>query len=367
MGYQGFAKFYADGSLTTPLVILCTSASVNMVLEKIYSQAVLGMGWFNAATSSHYADDALRFEGNIDFDLQGTDAIWDFMIDWLIYSRAYPRSLDISPDGARVYQYHTTGAYDANYDLNGAWNTSAAFSTSQGSFVTVSAGVVALDRVEVDPAGGTNFTAYSYINQKTGVIAGDCTVFGGTNPLNPGGGNISPIPYWRTNAQLLRGTYTAPFTGGTVPQAGLETVEWSVDLTQNQIVLYTCNGDRLPTALLQGPIEATGNVTLYNEDGVFDPIFGPDQEGTLTEPYLYAENTWFRVEISRNSPSSSLYIELPAVVVESDDYSIQGQDSITNRAFSLKGLGGRCDGGSPSNVVMPPMIMSNSSGAYPGP
>jgi hypothetical protein len=362
MGYQGFVKFYTGGPATGPLVILATGASVNLVLEPIYSTSVWGAGWYNAATTAHYADNAIRFEGNVDFELQGGNDIWDLMGDWIINDRAYSRSVDISPDGARVYQYRTTGAYNADYDLNGAWNTSASFSTSEGSFVTVSAGVIALDRSETTPTGAGTFSDFSYINQKTGVITEDCTVFDDTNPLNPGGSNVNPIPYWRTNAQLLRGTYTAPFTGGAVPQTGLETVEWSVDLTQNHVVLYTCNGTRLPTALLQGPIDVTGNLVLYNEAGVFDPIFGPDGTGTLTTPYMYAENTWFRIAIARGA-DPTIFIELPAVVIESDDYSITDQGSVTNRGFSIKGLGGRCNG----TVTMPPMIMSDSTGAFVNP
>jgi hypothetical protein len=363
MGYQGFVKFYLAGPDTSPTVILCTGASVNMVLEPIYSSAVWGAGWYNAAQSAHYADNAIRFEGNVDFELQGGDDIWDLLGDWIVNERAYPRSLDISPDGARVYQYRTTGAYNANYDLKGAWNTSASFSTSEGSFVTVSAGVIALDREQVDPDGGTAFSDFSYIKQKTGVVAGDCSVLADTNPLNPGGTNVNPIPYWRTKAQLLRGTYSAPFTGGAVPQAGLETVEWSVDVTQNHVVLYTCDGNRLPTALLQGPIDVSGNVVLYHPDGVFDPVLGPSTGYSLSNPYLYAQNSWFRVTIARGGAASDIYIEVPAVVVESDDYGISGQDSVTNRGFSIKGMGGRCNG----TDTMPPMIMSDSGGAFVAP
>lgn len=335
---------------------------MNLVLEPIYSNAVWGAGWYNAADSAHYADNAIRFEGSIDFELQGSNDIWDLMGDWIVNDRAYPRSVDISPDGARVYQYRTTGAYNANYDLNGMWNTSAAFSTSEGSFVTVSAGATALDRTEADPNGGADFSSFSYINQKTGVVTGDCTDFALTNPLNPSGNNVDPIPYWQTNAELLTGTYTAPFTGGAVPQTGLETVEWSADVAQNQVVLYTANGNRLPTALLQGPMSVSGSVVLYNEDSVFDPIFGPSQTNDLTNPFMVAETTWFRVTINR-AVGGPIYIELPAVVVEGDDFGIPGQDVVTNRTFSLKGLGGRCNG----TVTMPPFIMSDSAGAFVAP
>jgi hypothetical protein len=367
MGYQGFVKMYTGGPAAGPVVILATGASVNLVLEPIYSTAVWGAGWYNAADSAHYADNAVRFEGSVDFELQGSDDIWDLLGDWIVNERAYPRSMDISPDGGRVYQYRTTGAYDANYDLNGMWNTSAGFSTSEGSFVTVSAGAIALNRAETDPGGGTSFSDYSYILQKTGVVAGDCTTLGATNPLNPSGNNVDPIPYWRTNAQLYRKTYAGPFDvdGAALPQTGLETVEWSVDVTQNQVVLYTANGNRLPTALLQGPMSVSGSVVLYNENTVFDPIFGPDGSGSLTDPYMVAEDTYFLVEIQR-AVGATIYMEVPAVVIESDDYGIPGQDAITNRTFSIKGLGGRCNSNTPT-VTMPPFLMSDSTGAFVAP
>lgn len=363
MGYQGFVKMYTEGPAAgTEIVILATGASVNLVLEPIYSTAVWGAGWYNAADSAHYADNAIRFEGSIDFELQGSNDIWDLLGDWIVNERAYPRSIDISPDGGRVYQYRTTGGYNVNYDLNGMWNTSAAFSTSEGSFVTVSAGAIALNRAEKDPAGGNTYSDYSYIAQKTGVVAGDCATLGATNPLNPGGTNVDPIPYWRTNAQLYKKTYAGPFDvdAAALPQTGLETVEWSVDVTQNQVVLYTANGNRLPTALLQGPMSVTGSVVLYNANTVFDPIFGPNgTDGDLTDPYMVAEDTYFLVQIARGA-DPTLYMEVPAVVIESDDYGIPGQDAVTNRTFSIKGLGGRCN----DAVTMPPFIMSGSNGLF---
>jgi hypothetical protein len=154
------------------------------------------------------------------------------------------------------------------------------------------------------------------------------------------------------------------FDTSQVADTGLETVEWSLDIAQNNVILYTCNGQRLPTAFLQGPMDATGSVILFNQKGVFDPILGPTGTGyTITSPYLYAEVTWFVVEIVVDGAGSVVYLELPAVVVESDDYSIPGPDSVVNRTFSLKGLAGRCN----SAVTMPPFIMSNSAGTFAAP
>jgi hypothetical protein len=365
MGYQGFVKFYASGPASSPVVLLATGASVNLVLEPIYSSAVWGAGWYNAGTTTHYADSAVRYEGSVDFEMQGSATVWDLIGNWGINERAYPRSVDISPDGGRVYQYRTTGAYGASYDRNGAWCTSLGFSTSEGSFLTCSAGMVALDRDEYDPTGvAHDYASYNYISTKEGVIGGDPTTFAAMNPLNPSGDNVDPIPFWRTNANLLRGAYTDPFTGGSAPQVGLETIEWSVDLSNNTLWLYTCNGDRLPTACLQGAIDATGSCTLYHEDGVFDPILGPTgTEGVLTAPYLYGENTWFRVTI--NNGTNNVYLELPAVVVESDDFGLKGQSDVTSRGFSLKGLAGRIE--STNTYVLPPLLMSDNAGAFVAP
>ena len=347
-------------------MLLATGASVNLVLEPIYSSAVWGAGWYNAATAAHYADAAIRYEGTVDVEMQlgAGGAIWDFLEDWIVTYRAYPKSLDISPDGSRVYQYRTAGAYhDATtFDtppVGGAFNTSAGFSTSEGSFLTCSLGVVALYRNEVDPAGGTNFSNYSYLLSRKGIIGSDCLVFSTTNPLNPSGTNLNPIPFWRTQAQLLTGTW-APFSGGALPQTGTQTVEWSVDVSQGTIWLYVCNGSRLPIAALQGPMDVSGSVTLFHQNGVFDPILGPTGSGTLTSPYLYAENTWLRVTIA-TGVGTAVYLEVPAVVIEGDDYSIPGLEAVVNRVFSIKGLGGRCY----LTTVMPPFLMSNSSGTLP--
>lgn len=362
MGYQGFAKI-SKGA--TDALLLATGASVNLVLEPIYSTAVWGAGWYNAATSAHYADSAIRYEGNIDIEMQfgASGFIWNWINMWVVQERAYSQYMQISPDGAHVYTYD-----DADTDpvQGGVWNTSASFSTSEGSFLTCSLGALALNRTDTDPAGGSDFSNYTYLSQKFGVIASDCTTLNATNPLNPDGENVNPIPFWRTQAALrtLAGSGIigwTPFAAGTEIESGLETVEWSIDVTQNQVIVYNCNGNRLPTAVLMGPMDVTGSVVLFNQAGVFDPVLGPGNTGTITSPYLYAMNTIFLVQIDDIGHGAGAgYLAMPAVVVEGDDYGIAGQDAVTNRTFNLKGLGGRCDG----TQTLPPFVMSNYTGTY---
>ena len=161
-----------------------------------------------------------------------------------------------------------------------------------------------------------------------------------------------------------------------IDHSTVSTLEWSISLANNTIILYTCNGDREATAVLQGAITATANATFYNDGGVYDPILGPaDGTYSLTNPYLFARNSQFIVQIDRGaafgggaSSGGNLFIEIPAPVVESDDYGIKGQSEVTNRAFSMKGLGGRgCESSPGVTEILPPMIMSNSGGSYNGP
>jgi hypothetical protein len=352
MGYAGYVKFDPAGS---PVVLLTTGTGLNLVVEPIFSGSVWGAGWYNAVTAAHYADAAIRYEGDINFEVTGDDDAWDFLGNWVVNERAYAKSLEMSPDGTRVYSYTVSAP------RGGAWNTRMSFNTAPGSFVTATAGVQALERTEAiilaGPAGGP------YIDNKTGIIATACADLALTNPLNPSGNNVDPIPFWRTQAQLLTGVYSAPFSGGAVPQANTETMEWGTEVSQNTVILYTCNGSRLASALLMGAAEATGSVSLYNPAGVYDPIFGPAGTGTLTSPYLYAENTWFRVTIPRNAPATSIYIEMPAVVVNSDAYDIAGQSDVSRRTFNIRGLGGRCNGA----VTLPSWIMSDSAGTFTPP
>jgi hypothetical protein len=368
MGYMGFAKFFmqsAAGVPSNPILLLATGASVNLTLEPIYSSAVWGAGWYNAPTTAHYGDGPLRYEGSIDIELQGTNECWNFVRDWGIEYRAFPASAEISPDGRRVYAFHASGDYsipgthdDNSYTNNGMYCTSLGLSTSEGSFVTVSCGAVGLHRVM------SNIGA-KYIDQRLGLTG--CTDLYTTYPLNPSAANISAIPFWRTLANLYDlgvtafPTYPAytPFVSGTPFQSDIETVEWSIDLSNNQVILYTCKGTREATAVLMGAIDATGSVTMFSPSGVFDPILGPTgTEGTESNPFQYAQRTCFRVTIQRSPASvNPVYLELPSVLIEADDYGLKGQSDVCSRGFTLKGLGGRCAAG----AILPPLLMSQAT------
>lgn len=342
--------------------------------------------------SAHYADSALRYEGNIDIELQASQGIWNAIRDWAIEQRAWPRSLDISPDGQSLYHYWVGTLSDLNtpttltpnpygpgvgshFDVNsncGAWVQSMNFNTSQGSFVLSSINVIAIYRIITYPA--LDPLLLPYINQRTGYIGSTPPAIRGLNPLNPGQTNTNPIPFWKTNARLYDITPGAGNTSNWTPgnwggvgtptpwQAGTEATDWGIDLTNNTQPLYTCSGVRYPTAILMGPIEATGNATLFHTDGVFDPVFPPT--GYLPRT---AENSAFRIQITTSGPPPAIQtyvnIDLPAVVVETDDFSLKGQSEVTTRTYNFKGMGGRTannDGSLP-----PPSLVPGVDTLYP--
>jgi len=413
MGYQGLAQVEITRDGTQGFVpLLIEGSSINMILEPIYSEAIWGAGWYNAATNVNYADNAIRYEGGLDFQLQASANIWNLVRDWAIEYRAFSRAARITPDASWVYYYGPSQGNSGNSraDYNdqgdgisadivanqgrgrmGLWCQGLSLNTSVPNFVAGSINCVALFRQAYGPAEaahyGTSWDApfqtqdpdltgvpyndpaeVSYIDDRFGLS-------GPSQPLNPihpeynNQPNYDPIPYWRTIAYIRRNPNGDQATGwGNLTVQGLstETVEWSVDLTNNTQVLYTCRGVRGASAVLQGSIDATGSVTLYNPYGLPDPVFG-DGSGVFDEfnPYLVAENTEFVIQIVGTGASSIDYltIALPAVVVEGDDYGIRGQNDVTNRTYTIKGIGGRLLQNLDTNINYEPSIIG---GLYTG-
>jgi len=416
MGYQGLAQIgsrelTAAGITDGYVNLLINGASINMQLNPIDSQAIWGAGWYNGAETVNYADNVITYEGGLDFELQASKNAWNLIRDWAIESRAYSRACRYTPDGSWIYSYtDASGNYPqdprdpATYTAaatsrKGLWARGMSISADSGSIVSVSMDCVGLERNVFGPAApqafGTNIVdpalqgitdpgAVSYVQDKFGISNPN-------NPLNPFQGtapniynNVDPIPYWRTEAYIKRfdGTNWERVSVGPVGQlVETETVNWSVDLSNNTVILYTCRGVRGASAVLQGPIGVTGSITLYNPYGVFDPVFGApgilgyDTPGfDESSPAFTADNTEFVINIT----GADVQMALPAVRFDSDDYSIQSQSDITNRTFSIKGLGGRLlsekdsaitysptsyvpNHTAPTDVSLPPLIMTQKA------
>lgn len=334
LGYSGFAQVL-DGS--TVITVLSNSAGINPELNPISSNASMGLGWKNAAQTTHYANGVITYRGSIGFDLQA-NGVWALLNKWALTERVYAKAFRHSPDGTVVFDYGTgsdTG-FGANTEANvkGGWCESFGITASSDSTVSCNLGVLALYRAKTAGSG--------YFTNQTGFtsLGANCTQFSATNPLNPTQANTSPIPFWKTKAEIL-------FNGAALANDP-EAIQWNVDLSNNTQVIKTCNGLTVnnygvASAVVQGPMNVSGSVELYRHSGVWDPILDNPITGATTS---------FRVTI--NAGASDYVILVPAVRLTGDAYD-NSPGSPVNRRFSFEGLGGSCGAGS---AVQAPMIMT---------
>lgn len=292
MGYSGYVKIGTK-------IILTTGSSVEKVIEPIYSDAVRGAGWYNPGTSK-YAEDIVKYDGSIDFDLHKD--IWSTLVDWIVEKRNIPKQVTISPDGLYSHLFSVSG------NVYGAWNASANFSTSEGSFITCSLGVLCFDRSE-------STSGDSYVGNDVGI---EPCQYGSSflSPLNPGNTNFNPIPYWKSTAEIKVGG-VSPFDVDT------SAVEWNISVNQELSVVYACVKAQGPIAVFVGEMDVSGSCTMYNASGV-NEVTGST-----------SANTNFAVTLAGVGAMS-----MPAVVLNNDSYNVSGGDSIISRAFSMRGLAG---------------------------
>lgn len=350
VGYSGFAQII-DGN-GDPITVLTTNMGINPELNPINSASAVGYGWKNAADVSHYANGVRNYRGSLDFDMQG-DLVWDVINKWALTERAYSKQFRHSPDGTRYYEYGVGSdlgdwTIKSKTTKRGAWCESFRIGTSQDSTVNASLGVVALQRSEYVLTGD------GYFDNENGYVAGDCVDFAVTDPLNPLQGNISPIPFWKTNARIW-------LDQATDFDADAETVQWSINQSNSPTIIKTCNGlvsnnYGVASAVVMGPMSIDGSIQLYKHSGIKDPV--------ETQP-LYADTTSFLVSIDAGG-GTILYVYLPAIKLESESYDFN-TNSPVYRTFNIKALGGRCvdditiitpDG--TAGTISAPMIMTSN-------
>jgi len=351
MGYAGYVKL---SPLGTNMMILSNSAGLNVEWTPIYSEAPIGQGWQNAALNTHYAENAIIYRGTIDIEFQAYDNLLTWLKDWSYAYRAYGRSVDICPDGIYDFQYRNiySGVDDGDdgsgetywiYDdskptRGGVWCESFNVTGAEGAFVTMSGGGVALERTKVT---NSNADYISNVSGKAGMAMpyplNQVITHDGTDYKN-----MSPLPYWRTEA----GLYVGIGSVGTVPRtvtdsdkvggAETEAINWDFAIANNTVVLYTCRGAQGAAAILQGAIDVTGNITLYNDDGLDDSFLNYE-----------AAETCFNVTVL----NTEYIFQVPYCAIETSEYGLRGKSEVVSRTYALHGLG---DGANPPN---PPIFI----------
>jgi hypothetical protein len=318
IGYLGYAKLANQFLLTN-------SSSLNRKIEPLYSEAVWGAGWYNAAKHTNYADSQQYFEGGLEFELQAQATVWNLIRSWLIEDRACSQSLVMSPNGFVVYDY----TKDTNDSRTGVWLKSASFSIDAEQLIKVSAECIALKRTETVSQG--KFCANMRSNPANGAPV---------NPLNPAPRNRNPIPGWNAAATIVWPD-SQPFWSTPSNLTGMVLKSASINVNNNTQLIKGCTGDANPVAVIQGTITAEGDMSLWREGGIPDPYATP---GVFT-----ASNANIAFSLGG---AGGLTFRMNYVVLTSDAHDIQGQDTPTTRNFGFAGLG---DG------ISPPFLMDQAT------
>jgi len=314
IGYLGYAKLANQ-------ILLTNSTGLNRTVNPIMSTAVWGAGWYNAATTTNYADGQQFFEGGLDFELQAAAEVWNLIRDWLIEDRACSQSLVMSPDGFTTYSY-TQSDSDAR---SGVWLRGASINISPEALITLGLDCIALQRTEAVTTG--RFCA----DRRTGTGMP-------LNPLNPAPLNRNPIPGWMAGATVVWPNAPA-FWSNPAQLTGMVLRSATINVNNNTQLIKGCTGDRYPVAVIQGTIDATGDMSLWREGGIPDPY---EPSGNFT-----ASNASVEFALG-GAPALQFYLN--NILLTTDAYNVKGQNEPTSRDFGFAGLG---DG------VNPPLIMDS--------
>lgn len=336
LGYLGYARVGPPGPLGADSIYLLTNSSgLNRQVNPILSTGVWGAGWWNAATTTNYADYQQHFEGDLNFDLQagvgGQNAVWNQVSDWLVEQRVFPRSLELSPNGTTVFTYEADLAGD---DARaGAWMSAASFTVDPEAIVTVGATLIALVRSETYNTFGTYKADLKGPNE-----GGGNDLPGGipTAPLNPAPINRNPIPGWNARATLNFPTPSIPLVNWTpATQDGFVLMNASINQNNNTQIIRGATGDANPVAVLQGTITVDGSLTLWRDGPIQDP-YGTVPGDTNRAFTVSASSLVLEMGVFQAVP---LQFEVLQPLLTSDAFDIQAQNTPTSRVFGLNGLG----------------------------
>jgi hypothetical protein len=294
------------------------------MINPLKSEAVWGAGWYNAAETTNYADNQQHFEGGLSFELQAENAVWSLLRNWFIEQRAFPQSLVFSPNGYSVHTYSKS----STDPRGGVWAKSVSFEIGAQELIKVNTTCVGLKRVETNNSG--KFTTSRAFSSRKPV-----------KPLNPSPYNRNPAPGWYSAAAVTWPGSPTFWTPANL--TGMVLTSGSMEINNNTQIVFGCTGDPNPVAVIQGPIEASGNMSLWRDGGI------PDPYGNTNTPFSAsgASVTFTLAGIS------NLTLSMPYVVLNTDAYNVKGQKQLTSRDFGFFGLG---DG------INPPMLMGLGTG-----
>ncbi len=323
IGYLGYCKIDNRSGIAPANLLLCNSTGLNRRIEPILSKAVWGAGWANAASTVAYADSQQPFEGNINFELQYNSTVWDIFARWLTRgasdtaapNRVTPISLLISPDAYLSYLYQ----YTTSDIQSGAWCRNARISISPERAITVDCGAVAIKRTETQVVA-SNYAANLATNLSLPASFTDAL-------MNPSPYNRNPIPGWNVVPSPTWAGMPAWWAPGSVPY-GLAMQDLNFSADNHTQVVYALSGQPGPLAVIQGTVEAMGDMTLWRDGAI------PDPYAVSGTPFT-ARNAYLKLQIS----SAVDAVKFNNIIIREDEYNVTGQDTLVPRKFGFYAIG----------------------------
>ncbi len=234
VGYYGMVSL--DGT-----AILATSGSIGVSHDPIFSSGVWGAGWYNAAEQVSYANNSMRIEGDIGFELAAGD-IFDKIQKFAFTERADAggKTLRILPQGKSGYE-------------GPAWCSSCSMNASEGALVT----------------GSMNYSSGNMDanNWKTN-LAQDGSQKKGVGEGNSAPGVNAVFPYWATKIALGGADYSSMTDM-------VDIIDWSANYSSSIEFITLCQGSAdAPIEadyIMVGPMTADGSFTIFKISDEISP------------------------------------------------------------------------------------------------
>ena len=219
MGYRGFCAVDGTG-------IPHTGSGLEKAPSIIPGEGIHGSAIDSAASRIHWAEGQNAYVGDINTYLFGN--FWDILKAWTTSNRITGKDLILSPNGIEVYTYTSA-------KVNKLTLTSA----EGNNLVTVTIGITALTREDAGSAGD-----YSYFSEDNL--------------------NVNPTPYYNTS---IDSASINSFGVGT----DNDVLSWTINIVNNTITIYVHNASQDPKHSNQGLLEVTGDMRLFNTNGIAFP------------------------------------------------------------------------------------------------
>ena len=238
LGYEGWVKLGSTFALGTGMSVprarnrLESSSGYGGQIKSPKEEIGIGLP---------FTYDWETYDGNVSFDLNAL--LWEELVNW-IFDRQGQSEIKFSTRKGGVQRFERA-----------FWN-SININANDGSSVDGSLGFVAIDRDQY--VYGSDYPDGKYGNDEDG---NDRTLLcplasGMGPPLNQGGSNLNPIPYWNT---IL-----------TFDLELIEFINWSLSFSQDVVKFFACEYNteaKEPSYLAVGPMTATFSGNYMMKDG----------------------------------------------------------------------------------------------------